>query len=197
MKGIVFQEGRVGQLCWMLLRVIFPRKPVSVTLLITNLTSASKKESKVLIMESQASHVLLPVYLPRLLSPAVPYRWSLCCVWPLWTLTNMYHLLSLHSSPRIAAFVWRCAPLPPFQSMWFWVTRAALGMGHATRSTLIKCFTLSWQGLGSGGDRRGDLRWSHQSEFPRSSGAKAHLPFQWLTVAQTRPRECWQNWEHG
>ena len=84
MKGIVFQEGRVGQLCWMLLRVIFPRKPVSVTLLITNLTSASKKESKVLIMESQASHVLLPVYLPRLLSPAGPLPMkSVLCVAPL------------------------------------------------------------------------------------------------------------------
>ena len=41
-------------------------------------------------------------------------------------------------------------------------------------------------------DRRGDLRWCHQSESPGSSGTKAHLPFQWLRIAQTWPQECWQ-----
>lgn len=56
----------------MLLKVIFLKKPDSVTLLITNLTTASKKESKCLIMEYQASHTLLPIYLPRLASPDCP-----------------------------------------------------------------------------------------------------------------------------
>ena len=140
----MFQEGRVGQLCWLLLRVIFPRKPVSVTLPITTPTSASKKESKVLIMESQASHVLPPVCLPRLLSLTAPLQMK-SVLWPLWTLTSVYHLLLPHSSPHIAAFVWRCAPLPPFQSTWFWVTSTARGMGHTIRSMLIKCFTLSWR----------------------------------------------------
>ena len=126
----------------MLLRVIFPRKPVSVTLLITNLTSASKKESKVLIMESQASHVLPPVYLPRVLSLTAPLQMK-SVPWPLWTLTSVCHLLFPHSSHHTAAFVWSCAPLPPFQPTRFSVTSAARGMGHTIRSMLTKCFTLS------------------------------------------------------
>lgn len=43
-------------------------KADSVTLLITPLTSASKKESKLLIADHQPPHTLLPTDLPRLVS---------------------------------------------------------------------------------------------------------------------------------
>lgn len=139
----MFQEGRVGQLCWLLLRVIFPRKPVSVTLLITTPTSASKKSLRSLSWNPRPLTCFRQSTCPDS-SPWLPPTDDVCAV-ALWTLTSVYHLLLPHSSPHIAAFVWRCAPLPPFQSTWFWVTSAARGMGHTIRSMLIKCFTLSWQ----------------------------------------------------